>query len=208
MTPSLAAAPPISLGQIVNQVVSDGSTDTFTARASGETQPLTYSLAAGAPAGAAINPVTGVFTWTPTVPGVYDVTVVVTDDSLPPLTAEQTVELTVDEARSYGRADLQPRRAGTPFVASLRRGRRDGAGPRGSDGDAPVLRRRPQIRHPVPMVNGAAISPSFATLGAGVHYVAAIYSGDADYASIGTPVLTETIAKAPLLVVANDSARI
>ena len=61
---------------------------------------------------------------------------------------------------------------------------------------------------PVPMVNGAAISPSFATLGAGVHYVAAIYSGDADYASIGTPVLTETIAKAPLLVVANDSARI
>jgi hypothetical protein len=61
---------------------------------------------------------------------------------------------------------------------------------------------------PVPMVNGAAFSPSIATLGAGVHYVAAVYSGDANYASIPTPVLTETIVRAPLLVVANSSARV
>ena len=48
-------------------------------RPTGLTQPLTYSLAAGAPPGAGISPVTGVFTWTPKVPGVYNFTVVVTD---------------------------------------------------------------------------------------------------------------------------------
>ena len=101
---SLAAAPPISLGAIANQVVSDGSTDVFTAQASGETQPLTYSLAPGAPAGAAINPVTGVFTWTPTVPGTYSVTVDVADDSSPPLSASETVTIVVAKATSYGRA--------------------------------------------------------------------------------------------------------
>ena len=61
---------------------------------------------------------------------------------------------------------------------------------------------------PVSMVNGAAFSPSIATLGAGVHHVAAVYSGDANYASIATPVLTETIARVPLLIVANTSARV
>ena len=44
---------------------------------------LRFSLGAGAPAGASIQPVTGLFTWTPTEaqgPGVYQVTFIVTDD--------------------------------------------------------------------------------------------------------------------------------
>jgi hypothetical protein len=208
VSPSLAAAPPISLGTIPNQVTSDGSTDTFTAQASGLTEPLTYSLAAGAPPGAEINPVTGVFTWTPKVPGIYDVTVDVADDSLPPLTAEQTVTITVPKATShavavanlaapvYGQSQLFGAAVATVPALGVPTGMLqfyvDGV----------------KFGSPVQMVNGAAISPSIVTLGAGVHHVAAVYSGDANYASSATPVLTETIARAPLLVVANDSARV
>ena len=64
-------------------------------------QILAYSLGAGAPAGASIHPSTGVFTWTPAEadgPGTFPVTVRVTDNGLPPLFAERTVQLTVSEA--------------------------------------------------------------------------------------------------------------
>jgi hypothetical protein len=50
-------------------------------------QSLTYSLGAGAPAGASIEPVTGQFTWTPTegqAPGVHPVTIIVTDNGTNP----------------------------------------------------------------------------------------------------------------------------
>ncbi|MBN1912589.1 MAG: putative Ig domain-containing protein, partial [Pirellulales bacterium] len=46
--------------------------------------PITFSLAAGAPEGAAIDAQTGLFTWTPTEaqgPGAYDITVVATDSA-------------------------------------------------------------------------------------------------------------------------------
>ena len=48
-------------------------------------RPLTWSLGAGAPANASIDPVSGVFTWTPTeaqAPGIYSIPVVVTDNAL------------------------------------------------------------------------------------------------------------------------------
>jgi hypothetical protein len=64
-------------------------------------QTLTYSLGAGAPAGALIDPTTGVFTWTPGEadgPGTFPVVVRVTDNGLPPQFAERTVTLTVTEA--------------------------------------------------------------------------------------------------------------
>jgi gliding motility-associated-like protein len=60
-------------------------------------QTLTFSLSAGAPAGAAIDPSTGVFTWTPTElqgPGVYTFDVIVSDGSL---TDTQSITITVDE---------------------------------------------------------------------------------------------------------------
>jgi hypothetical protein len=61
---------------------------------------LTYSLS-NAPAGATINPGTGVFTWTPTEaqgPGVYPITVRVTDNNLPPASDAKTFQITVTES--------------------------------------------------------------------------------------------------------------
>ena len=60
---------------------------------------LTYSLS-NAPAGATINATSGVFTWTPTEaqgPGVYNITVRVTDNNLPPLSDAKTFLVTVNE---------------------------------------------------------------------------------------------------------------
>ena len=60
---------------------------------------LTYSLS-NAPAGATINATNGVFTWTPTEaqgPGVYNITVRVTDNNLPPLSDAKIFQVTVNE---------------------------------------------------------------------------------------------------------------
>jgi hypothetical protein len=96
--PAVNHAPVLS--PIANQVVTFGSTVTFTASATdpdaGET--LTYSLAPGAPTGASINPSTGAFTWAPTaaqVGQVYNFNVVVTDNGTPPLSATQPVTINV-----------------------------------------------------------------------------------------------------------------
>ncbi len=60
---------------------------------------LTYSLS-NAPAGATINATNGVFTWTTTEsqgPGVYDITVRVTDNNLPPASDAKVFQVTVNE---------------------------------------------------------------------------------------------------------------
>lgn len=60
---------------------------------------LTYSLS-DAPAGATINATNGVFTWTPTEvqgPGIYNITVRVTDNNLPPASDAKTFQITVNE---------------------------------------------------------------------------------------------------------------
>ena len=54
------------LGLIGDRAIDEGGTLTFTATATAPGSALTFSLDAGAPAGAAIDPATGVFTWTPT----------------------------------------------------------------------------------------------------------------------------------------------
>ncbi|KUK47510.1 MAG: Uncharacterized protein XD74_1891 [Actinobacteria bacterium 66_15] len=95
------------LGAIGDRSVDELSELTFTASATDADLPantLTYSLGAGAPAGAAIDSATGVFTWTPTEaqgPGTYSITVTVSDgkggvDS-------ETITVTVAEV-----ADEQP----------------------------------------------------------------------------------------------------
>src|SRR5439155_14961 len=59
-----------------------------------------FSLDAGAPAGAAIDPATGVFGWTPSEaqgPADYSVTVRVTDDGTPALDASRTLAIHVGE---------------------------------------------------------------------------------------------------------------
>lgn len=87
--PVLAAIPP--------QTANQGALLTFTASATDTDLPantLTFSLV-GAPVGASINSVSGVFTWTPTVPqgpGTFNFTVRVSDGNL---TNEQAVSVTV-----------------------------------------------------------------------------------------------------------------
>jgi hypothetical protein len=60
---------------------------------------LTYSLS-NAPAGATIHPSTGAFSWTPSEiqgPDVYSITVIVTDNNLPPFSDSKTFQVTVNE---------------------------------------------------------------------------------------------------------------
>jgi hypothetical protein len=102
ITVSEANTDPV-LTLIGSQTGPEGSAITFDANATDSDDPaqtLTFSLGAGAPAGASIVPSTGVFTWTPTEaqgPGVYPVTVVVTDNGAPPAADSQVVNITISE---------------------------------------------------------------------------------------------------------------
>jgi hypothetical protein len=61
---------------------------------------ITYSLDAGGPTGASIHPTTGVFSWTPTElqgPGIFNITIRATDNSIPPFSNAKTFAVTVNE---------------------------------------------------------------------------------------------------------------
>ncbi len=78
---------------------------TFTAVATDTDLPantLTYTLAGTIPAGAAIDPTTGDFTWTPTETqdGTHTFDVVVTDDGTPNLADSETVVFTINDVNS------------------------------------------------------------------------------------------------------------
>jgi hypothetical protein len=64
---------------------------------------FTYSLAAGAPTNATVNPTNGVLTWTPTEaqgPATNSISVVVTDNSTPPVSKTNTFTVTVLETNA------------------------------------------------------------------------------------------------------------
>ena len=87
------------LGGIPDATILEKSLLTFTNSASGG-QTLTYSLS-NAPAGAAIGATSGVFTWTPTEvqgPSTNRITVLATDNSVPPATTTQSFTVTVLES--------------------------------------------------------------------------------------------------------------
>ncbi|MDJ0497436.1 MAG: DUF5011 domain-containing protein, partial [Acidimicrobiia bacterium] len=95
-----------TLGAIADQTVDELTLATFTATASDPdpTDGLAFGLS-GEPSGATIDPVSGVFTWTPTEaqgPNSYTFDVVVTDSGAPPLADSQTITITVSEV------NLQP----------------------------------------------------------------------------------------------------
>jgi hypothetical protein len=75
----------------------------FTVTAADADEPqnrLRFSLDPGAPSGASIDPVTGVFAWEPTEsqgPGTFAVSIRVTDDGSPPLSTSRTATLLVEE---------------------------------------------------------------------------------------------------------------
>jgi hypothetical protein len=101
------------LGAIGNQSGAEQTLITFDADATDADVPaqtLTFSLDPGAPAGAGIDSVTGVFDWTPSAAGLYTVTVRVTDNGSPNMSDSETVTITVQEYRIY-----------LPFVARAMR---------------------------------------------------------------------------------------
>jgi Putative Ig domain len=95
----IATNTPPTLAPIADRIIHTLMTMTITNSASdpdiGET--LTFSLDPGAPAGASIGATNGVFAWTPAGSqiGTNDVTVRVTDDGLPPLSATQSFAVVV-----------------------------------------------------------------------------------------------------------------
>ena len=89
------------LDPVGDQTIDEGVELTFAATATDPDVPSTLSFTlTGAPAGASIDPVSGVFTWTPSEaqgPGSYPFDIVVTDDGTPTLTDSETITVTVDE---------------------------------------------------------------------------------------------------------------
>jgi hypothetical protein len=65
-----------------------------------EGHKLTYSWKSDDVTGAQLDPSTGRFTWTPSKPGDYYVTIAARDDGVPSKSAEQRVKITVAEQRS------------------------------------------------------------------------------------------------------------
>lgn len=87
---------PPMLNPIGNKSGATGYPVTFTATASDPDagQSLTFSLE-NSPSGAGIHPNTGAFSWTPSTPGTYNVTVKVADDGFPPLSDSETFQIVV-----------------------------------------------------------------------------------------------------------------
>ena len=91
------------LDAIGNKTVNEGQMLSFTASATDPDLPandLTYSLSGSVPTGAAIDPDTGEFSWTPSEsqgPGTYTFDVLVTDNGAAPQNAGETITITVNE---------------------------------------------------------------------------------------------------------------
>jgi RHS repeat-associated protein len=94
---TIGRVPPV-LQPIPDQAVTEGETLIVQAVATDPVVPprsLTFRIDAG-PAGASIDPLTGVFSWTPsTSPQIVGVTLTVTDNGAPPMTASQSFVITV-----------------------------------------------------------------------------------------------------------------
>ena len=108
--PSVAQAECPVLAPIGDKTVTEGQLLTFTATATDADagQTLTFSLINLIPAGAAIDPATGVFTWTPTSnqgPGASDVTIQVADNATTPCLDSEVIHVTVLDAG--GGADFE-----------------------------------------------------------------------------------------------------
>ncbi|MGZ8920926.1 MAG: lamin tail domain-containing protein, partial [Limisphaerales bacterium] len=98
---STANQPPV-LATIGDKTTPESALLSFQANATDPDagQTLTYSLSTGAPAGASINPATGLFSWTPTEaqgPGSFTLTVRVADNGSPARVASEQITIDVTE---------------------------------------------------------------------------------------------------------------
>ena len=103
--PTLAIIADQTVNELDTLIITNSAADADT------NEVLTYSLDPGAPAGAIIDPTSGVFSWTPTEaqgPGAYTITVRVTDNGAPSASDSKTFVVSVNEVNS------QPRLAAIP----------------------------------------------------------------------------------------------
>ena len=97
---------PPEIGLISDKTVDEGSLLSFIIPATDTNVPaqtLTFALDGAVPAGASVNAVTGLFQWKPGEeqgPGSYALTVMVTDDGSPALSATRTFHVTVREVNN------------------------------------------------------------------------------------------------------------
>src|SRR5205814_2845720 len=90
------------LAPIADRTINEETLLTFTNSATDSDLPinsLTFRLGDGAPAGAAVDAASGVFTWTPTeAQGAsnYVISVIVTDNGVPPLSDSKTFHVQVN----------------------------------------------------------------------------------------------------------------
>lgn len=96
-----------------------------------DSDTLSFSLDPGAPDGATIDPVTGILLWTPSVAGDFSLTVRVTDNGLPQLSATQTWDVHVSDSNglipskttaSSVLASFSPAPQNVPLVATVTSG--------------------------------------------------------------------------------------
>ena len=94
------------LAAIADYTINEATLLTIATSATNSNLPprtLTFSLGAGAPTNATINPVTGLFQWRPTAaqaPSTNTITVIVTDNGVPPLSATQHFKVIVRPVRA------------------------------------------------------------------------------------------------------------
>ena len=97
--------PPL-LDFISNKPIGEGNFLSFTATATDTNLPaqlLTWSFASAVPPGVSLNPTNGLFTWRPTEeqgPGTHGFTIVVTDNGVPPLSAQRSFFVSVLEVNN------------------------------------------------------------------------------------------------------------
>jgi hypothetical protein len=95
----------------VSSLYNDGAGNPLGGALPNPANTLVFSLEGTVPAGAGIDPVTGVFSWTPSpeqAPGEYTLTVRVTDDGEPPLHDEETITVRVFEEEPQVICDVDP----------------------------------------------------------------------------------------------------
>ncbi|MBI5386506.1 MAG: DUF11 domain-containing protein, partial [Verrucomicrobia bacterium] len=106
VAPALTAAGPIAVNEGTTVLITNLATD-----ADAPAQSLTFSLAPGAPAGATINPSSGLISW-PTAeasgPSTNQLTVIVRDNGTPSLSATNAVTVVVNEVNARPTLTLPP----------------------------------------------------------------------------------------------------
>ncbi len=210
ITVTAAANTAPTLAPIPDQTAQVGSQLSFTAHGSDSDSPpqtLTYSLV-GAPTGAAIDPATGVVTWTPTAAqiGSTSFTVQVSDNGTPNLSATTGVKVTVTAAgtTTVVTSSMNPSTYGqsVTFTATVSGG--DHGGTVGFLADNSPIGGCGTVSLGGP--NGNQASCAISTLGAGPHTVTAKYIGDPASAASENTLTGQIVNKAVLTVTASNGS--